>query len=296
MIEEEKNKLVEYREAISVLSYIEDTIESLYENMIIHSMILKETYNELKLTPENIKASIIKVIYNCRKLNEIDDEDIIDNLNSEFLKANIEFGTNSPYNSKPRYPNSGILNSDADSDGIIRIYVNSRFIFIVKNLNILSTDIQFNQLIEDLYKIYTHEITHIDQFNKQEKIQPGINPDELQTSYQNLKYLASYQEIDARARELANTLLLEGKTFEDIKEMFKNYKSLLKYTEFKIYWMNFGIYNLLSKENLTQDKLKDINQRINVFKKFKRRVFDFILLDKKYVNKGHLIYTINKKS
>lgn len=292
-----KNVYDEYIKSCIVTTVLSETIEAKYDRHLASFFILNEEYEELKLTPNNIKASFIKVIYNCQKLNVSANDEVIDHLNSEFLKGNIEFILNSPYiNSIPKYPNSGILNSDADSNGLISIYVNNKFINILKNLDLTKENKQFNELIEDTFKSYSHEITHTNQFSKQVNLQNGIDPNEIKTNLQNLKYLADYREIDSRARELATTFLLEGKTFDDIKNMFEtDSKKLLKYKDYYNYWINFGYKKLIPNKGLTRKQKQDKKKAISVFNRFKRRVFDFILLDKKYINKGNLIYTINNK-
>lgn len=291
-LREDKESYQKYREALVVLSLIPDTIESVYDYHLIYSAILNEEYSELKFDQNNFRASIIKVIHNCRKLNQTTYEDIINHLNSEFLKANITFAEDFSFR-RPKYPKSGIVYGEGGDE--IYLYVNKKFMNIIRSVNITTSDQTFNTLVEDLFQAYIHETTHEDQYNKQPVKQPGIDPDSLQTSAENLKYLSNPIEIDARARELATKLLLEGKTFEQVKEMFNAHKPMLKYEEYMSYWMRFGIYTKMTNRDMNRKRRQEKQKNIAIFNRFKRRVFDFILLDRKYVNKGNLIYTLNNK-
>lgn len=166
----------------------------------------------------------------------------------------------------------------------------------MQNTNLITRhNISINNLVEDLMKLYSHEYTHLDQFNSQKEIQPGIDSTKITTPEEVKKYLSNQREIDAHAREVANSLLLIGKTPKEIENLFttKNGSQTLisLSTIYGLYYDYFG--RALWKK--TKDWTEADKADMKIFNKFKRRICDFLLLDKGFINKDKLLYTIANK-
>nr|DAP54578.1 MAG TPA: hypothetical protein [Caudoviricetes sp.] len=282
-----------YIENIEYIYLTIETISAKYRQNLINN-ILNESYKNLDLTPESIKASLYIILYQCKHDNDFSINHLLDLLNTEFLKTNITFIYEPSLNMKLKYARSGIIK--AETDNVIYIYVNTEFFEILQNANLITRhNISMNNLVEDLMKLYSHEYTHLDQFNLQKEIQPGIDSTKITTPEEVKKYLSNQREIDAHAREVANSLLLIGKTPKEIENLFttKNGSQTLisLSTIYGLYYDYFG--RALWKK--TKDWTETDKADMKIFNKFKKRICDFLLLDKKFINKDKLLYTIANK-
>lgn len=282
-----------YIENIEYIYLTIETISAKYRQNLINN-ILNENYKDLDLTPESIKASLYVILYQCKHDNDFSINHLLDLLNTEFLKANITFIYEPSLNIKEKYARSGIIKAETNST--IYVYVNTEFFEILQNANlVIRHNISINNLVEDLMKLYSHEYTHLDQFNLQKEIQPGIDSTKITTPEEVKKYLSNQREIDAHAREVANSLLLIGKTPKEIENLFttrSGSQTLISLsTTYGLYYDYFG--RALWKK--TKDWTEADKADMKIFNKFKKRICDFLLLDKKFINKDKLIYTIANK-
>lgn len=288
-----KKDLDYYIENINYIYLTIETISAKYRQNLINN-ILAENYRDLELTPESIKASLYVILYQCKHDNDFSIEHILDLLNTEFLKAKITFIYEPHPNIKLKYTRSGIIK--AETDNVIYIYVNADFFEILQNADLITRhNIMINNLVEDLIKLYSHEYTHVDKFNSQKKIQPGIDSNSITTPEETKKYLSHQKEIDAHAREVANSLLLTGKTAKEIENLFttrNGSQTLISLSNtYGLYYDYFGTALWKKNKDITEDDKQDLK----IFNKFKRRICDFLLLDRKFINKDKLIYTIANK-
>ena len=244
---------------------------------------LLEKYAEINLSPTIISDTLLNLIYNYKK-NHISKDKLLELLNTEFLKVKICFELDTtPIRS--RYPNSGIVR--AETYKTIYIYVNKKFIDILDHTDTLHPAEDFNNLVHDLFHIYTHETTHNYQQGQTKKAIPAPNPTNRK------EYLSQPLEIDTHARELASRLLRKYNDFSQINDLLThNSKKLLIDDIWEEYYSNFGAYDLEPKREKGE---KERLWRINVFKKFKKRIYDFLLLDKQFLNKSSKIYDILKQ-
>lgn len=282
-----------YIENIEYIYLTIETISAKYRQNLINN-ILNESYKNYELTPESIKASLYVILYQCKHDNDFSINHILDLLNTEFLKADITFIYESYSNLKLKYARSGIIKAETDS--VIYLYVSAEFFEILQNANLTTRhNIAINNLIEDLMKIYSHEYTHLEQFNSQKEIQHGIDSTKITTPEEVKKYLSNQREIDAHAREAANSLLLTGKTPKEIENLFTTRSGSLTLislsTVYGLYYDYFG--RALWKK--TKDWTEADKADMKIFNKFKRRICDFLLLDKGFINKDKLLYTIANK-
>jgi len=274
-----------YLEKISIISRESNTISYLYEMKLRYALYeslqkqpLLEKYSEIKLSPSIIYNTLLKLIYNYR-LNSIPKDKLLDTLNTEFLKVNICFEMNES-NAIPRYPDSGIV--WADTNTLVYIYVNDIFLDILSNTDILKPSKDFDNLVHDLFNMYSHEITHDYQQNSTKKLLPA--PDITNRK----EYLSHPWEIDAHARELASRLLRQYKDISQIIDLLNsNSKKLLNDNIWEEYYSNFGAYTL---ESTRKQHEKERLWRINIFNKFKKRIYDFLLLDQKFLGESSKIY------
>lgn len=271
-----------FLEALTISSILLDTIHAKYVDNYLLGSCLKETYKKLDLTEDNIKNSILTIIYNCKKLNKkITDQDLLDFINTEFLKANMHFIllNTIPQNMQLKYKNSGIIYAEINND-MIDIYISPDFLKLFKKIAIIQKSKELDIITHDLFDIYSHEQTHSEQLSKQKINIPGFNANNITTISQKRTYLSHPRELDAHARELATELLQDNQNFNNIVSMLKtNSNYLTNYQIYKDYFSLFGRY----KNNVQYQK---------VFNKFKRRIIDFVLLDESYLDKPELIYTI----
>lgn len=282
-----------YIENIEYIYLTIETISAKYRQNLINN-ILNENYKNYELTPESSKASLYVILYQCKYDNDFSIDHILDLLNTEFLKANITFIYEPHSNLKLKYARSGIIKAETDS--VIYLYVSAEFFEILQNANLITRhDIAINGLVEDLMKIYSHEYTHLEQFNSQKEIQQGIDSNKITTPEEVKKYLSNQREIDAHAREAANSLLLTGKTPKEIENLFTTRSGSLTLislsTVYDLYYDYFG--RALWKK--TKDWTEADKADMKIFNKFKRRICDFLLLDKSFINKDKLLYTIANK-
>ena len=281
---------IQYLEKISILSRESNTIAALYEtklqclsNKSLEKQIFIEKYAEIMLSPTIIYNTLLKILYNY-KVNALNKNKLLDILNTEFLKVNICFENNESM-AIPRYPDSGIV--WAETDKLIYIYVNDIFINILNNTDILKPTKDFDNLVHDLFNMYSHEITHNYQQTNTKKAIPTPNIDNRK------EYLSHPWEIDANAREVASQLLKKYTNFKDIQNLLLNNSNKLLQNEiWEEYYRYFGAYEQEPSRNIHE---KERLWRINIFKKFKKRIYDFLLLDKKFLGESLTIYDILKQ-
>lgn len=109
-----------YIENIEYIYLTIETISAKYRQNLINN-ILNESYKNLDLTPESIKASLYVILYQCKHDNDFSINHLLDLLNTEFLKANITFIYEPSLNMKLKYARSGIIK--AETDNVIYIYM-----------------------------------------------------------------------------------------------------------------------------------------------------------------------------
>ena len=238
--------------------------------------IFDESYSQLTLSPKNIEASLRTVLMS---LERKDNQSILDKLNSEFIRINVCF-EETDKTMPQKYPDSGIVYAEADL--CIYIYVNKNFFDIVNSVELTQQSDELTQLSKDIFTIYSHEITYVEQNQKQKVNQPTLLPPQNCSLSERDRYLSNVREIDAHARELANYLLsskLSKKEIERLLTTKQGYQELMNNHVFKLYFDNFGRASSLPKHQ--QDK--DSKWRITVFKRFKKRVCDFLLLDEGFI-------------
>lgn len=273
-------------EKIVVLASIPNSIEDLYISHVRYKYFesigkpeILEAYSKLNLSPDIISNTLVKLLYTYNQSNKLSDGVLLDLLNTEFLKVNVVFDVDNTFRNV-RYPNSGIVR--ADTGERIYIYINDKFFDILKNTDITSLSKDFNDLCNDLFSMYSHEATHSYQINHAKKELDGIKDPNNRKAY-----LGNPQEIDAHAREFANILLNTGKSFSEIKDLLtNNSKKLLNNKIWQEYWKYFGSY--IEEENYPNKK--DREWRVNIFKKFKKRIYDFLLLDKRFMYESKSVY------
>ena len=238
--------------------------------------IFDESYSQLTLSPKNIEASLRTVLMS---LERKDNQSILDKLNSEFIKINVCF-EETDKTMLQKYHDSGIVYAEADL--CIYIYVNERFFDIVNSVELTQQSDELTQLSKDIFKIYSHEITHVEQNQKQRVNQPTLLPPQNSSLSERDRYLSNVREIDAHARELANYLLSSKFSKKEIERLLttkQGYQELMNNHVFKIYFDNFGMASYLPKHQ----RDKDSQWRVTVFKRFKKRVCDFLLLDESFM-------------
>lgn len=239
---------------------------------------LQEKYTPNNYSLENLTASMVCVLNDCRKANITDNIDILNILNTEFIHGNIAF---EPVDDKdiPKYPNSGIVKGDSDKN-IIRIFVNPTFFNILKKANSTCSDEDTKNLLKDLLSVYRHEFVHMHQTNQEKIPQTGIDVSNMKTRKQAESYLSQGREIDAHAAEVATRLLSTNMTLNQIiKAIRDNTRPLLFDPTYKIYYTCFG----MAKDIPIHQRDKDSIFRINIFKRFQKRIFDFLILDHKFI-------------
>lgn len=281
-----------YLESLNYIYLSNETIKTKYILNLLHNSLI-ETYSKLDIKPQNIKASLLTILYQCKQEGDLSNDHIIDLLNTEFLKINMTFNIDIS-NKKLIYPRSGIIEANAYEDGLLEINIKPVFLDILRSIDLTKTSNQFlNWIVEDLMKVYSHEYTHKNQFEKQEKRIPGINSNDITNKAQTKKYLSHQREIDSHAREAATELLLSGKSANVITDYFLSQsgdEQLIRLSKnYGIYWQLFGL------SNYTKSKTKQDLKDIQIFNKFKKRIYDFLLLDKEFINKDDLITILKNK-
>lgn len=260
------------------ISIFSETISSWYFNKYY---LLNEAYNNLSLTRLNIQRSLETVYVDVLTSQDLSDKNILNHLNTEFLKVNIIFEKDNPsLKIKPAYPECGI-NRGENINGIIYLYVNDKFFELFK-VDFDKGEFDFYQASQDIMTMYTHEYTHEHQYNNQAK-----HPDSIETDNaidNQIKYLSNIYEIDAKAREFAAILKQTPMSQQDIlNEINKGQKSeFITLDIFNIYFKLFGIHkNMLKVYPKGSKNYIREEQKVNVWNRFIRKTIDFFLLDKK---------------
>lgn len=263
-----------------MLAYFDNLMFN-HSNFLIKNILL-EAYTDLPITKEHVMNSLKFVNLNLINRDE-KEEDIVDDLNDEFISIGIIFEKyqNSPYNKldiEPLYANAGIMAAEYQpDDSLIYIYVNSKFInqFRLRN---------FNNVVRGIMGICGHENTHRQQFLLSKGKVKGVDDETLQfkTLSDVKKYLSNQTEIDAHAREVAIYLYnsnVKGNTL--IQMLNTNHKGLFNSSAYEKYWKYFG-KSIFEKKNFNRDDFK-------VWKRFLKRIAAYLQTTDKYK------YTVNPK-
>lgn len=275
---------------LDVFAYIEEmayTISAEYKRNFICAYIT-EAYKQLNVKLENIKASLSTINYRYRQSENKTDEYLLKELNDEFSYIHVKFEKDDSFKGRLKYPISGIISAEADPFDDILVIISDRFLDIIKNLNKDINDRAINNLVEDLMKIYSHEYTHLNQFDRQNILINGIDKQEITDNYKIKKYLSHPREIDAHARETAVELLLSGKSVKELSEMLIDItkeEMLISLSRiYGMYWSSFNKFNTY--------KLKNDNE---IFNKYKKKILEFLQQDKNTINKNSLIFMLKSK-
>ena len=255
-------------------SSLENTLKSIYLEWL-SSQTLLETYSPLSVSSKNIEASL-KLIATTSEFKS--SKEILDKLNTEFLKINVCFEETDKAIPQ-KYPDSGIVYAEADL--LVYIYVNKKFFNIIESKD----SSLINQLSKDIFKIYSHEITHVEQNQKQRVNQPTLLPPQNSSLSERNRYLSNVREIDAHAREVATSLLLKDFDKKEIEKLLTTHKGSLELSkqnkEFSIYYQTYGICLNIPRKAWDNDT----KWRIKIFNRFKKRICDFLMLDINFILK-----------
>ena len=253
---------------------LENTLKLIYLEWL-SSQTLLETYNPLSVSSKNIESSLNLI---ATTSNNKTSKEILDMLNTEFLKINVCF-EETDKTMPQKYPESGIVYAEADL--LIYVYVNKRFFNIIESKNTTL----INQLSKDIFKIYSHEITHVEQNQKQKINQPTLLPPQNSSLSERDRYLSNVREIDAHAREVATALLLKNFDKKEIEKLLTTHKGSLELSkqnkEFSIYYQTYGICLNIPRKAWDNDT----KWRIKIFNRFKKRICDFLMLDINFILK-----------
>lgn len=272
------------KELCKIIELEENSIHWRYRTYL-YEKALNEIYSKLELTPESFESTI-KIVAHKVKLfgKEITKDEILDKLNSEFVKCNVGFIENEEVYGSLKYPESEIVKAEADN--FIYIYVNDTFFEIIKS----EDNDKLSKLAQDLFIIYTHEISHVEQNQKQKVVQSGITISNQDDEQERILYLSNLREIDAHAREVANELLymdLSPKEIEQLLTTHEGSKLLCQKSRvYKLYYYTFGVCLTIPSKSWD----REIKNKIKVFNHFKRRICDFLKLDIRYVDQKPLKY------
>lgn len=271
------------------IDLITETVDYVYSRYLTNN-ILNEAYIPLNITANNFKASILTALYEYKHLTDMTQDKLLEILNKKFERLSISFEKSNEL--KCKYPMSGIVRADCYNTGDIVIQVNQTFFNILENTKIDGTPTtKLNQVVEDLYTLYSHEYTHKYQFNVGNNNLKGLNINNLTNTEETKKYLSNSQEIDAHAREAAVELLLSGMSLFDIKALFTNPKNNEKLANmskaFGKYWYLFA--------NKPNSFIKIKPEDNKTFNSFKSSTYNFLNLDANNVSKKDLISLIRNK-
>ena len=253
---------------------LEDTLKSIYLEWLSSRTFL-EAYNTLSVSSKNIEASLNLIATTADYKTS---KEILDRLNTEFLKINVCFEETDKAMPQ-KYPDSGIVYAEADL--LIYVYVNKRFFDILnkKDKSLIK------QLSEDIFKIYSHEITHVEQNQKQKINQPTLLPPQNSSLSERDRYLSNVQEIDAHAREVASALLLKNIDKKEIEKLLTTHSGALDLSKqnktFSLYYQTYGICLNIPRKALDSDT----KWRVKIFNRFKKRICDFLMLDISFILK-----------
>lgn len=261
--------------------YLENDVNSIRSKYIEYmaNNLFVEAYSKFEISWENIKSSLIVLSKKIKEIKNISNEKIVDFLNFEFAKIDVCFDEYFKKDKKSIYKQSGIVFAEADF--LIYVHVDDKFFEILKEGRFSKIE----QLSKDLFCIYAHEKTHVEQIKKQKIKQCAVEAPQNKNNLSIEKYLQDPRELDARAREFANFLLLKDFDKKEIEKLLSTREGnsqLLKISDiYKLYWTFFGVCLTIPKKSLDEDAKK----RIKIFNKFKKRTCDFLSLDLKFVFK-----------
>lgn len=273
--------------------WLENSIRNAYLDYIYINH-LNEAYKPLGIDPNKIKSSLLSLLYSNReRIDNLSDNELLDILNDEFIKARIIFvpilESDKRIELKPKYKESGLIY--AETDYLVEIYVSDRFFEILRKADIDNNDSSIIKLANDIYSLYSHEATHINQTDLEKVPQRGIDPNTIDTPAKEHLYLGQIREIAAHAREVANQLLLTNKTPKEIEILLTTTagNNYLKdnYPIYKRYWDAFGIAKNIAKAS----RDKDAKNRIYIFNRFKKYLVYFLKTDLRFFYHDDLKYT-----
>lgn len=255
---------------INVITSVMRAISSKPTDYLLKCTNLEEAYEELPLENEEVWCSLEYIRSNIEDLSK---ENILDELNNEFLGKGIMFldYTGKYGNIKINYPKEGIICGEyIPSKRMIYVYIDNAFIdnFINK---------QYDLLTNAIIATCIHEDTHKQQIQFSNGKAKGLDPKVNLGSYIGTKqYLENPTEIDAHARETARYLFDLDYDGAKICEMInRGDPALLSSPAYKKYWENFGIATKLKKD-------KDALQRLKVWRRFLSRIVAYLVTTLRY--------------
>lgn len=234
---------------------------------------LEEAYDNLSFSRDKVISSLYKI---KSDLDSIDKNDILFELNNEFLCIGVrfkEYSNDYGVNLNPEYPNVGIIGGYFDPDSnFINILISDDFIN-----KFLEED--FDNLADGIIGMSTHENIHSQQIVKSKGLAKGLSSDNnLQTNKEIDAYYSELEEISAHACEFARYLYNLHLRGNQIEELIRSHnKKLLDCQSYKKYWERFGIITL-SKDELDKDGL----WRLKVWKRFLKNTVSYLRTTLKY--------------
>lgn len=276
-----RNRVNKLFNSIYTISYL------YYEQLKDTHYNLKENYNSLKLSIKNIKASLFNCLYISYYQNFPSDDQLLNIINTEFSKANIVFIFTDNTNFIPIDMKCGIIYAETAKNQL-EIYINENFIkFLRKGF---TNQEYLDELAKSIFNEYTHEYTHLYQINQEKIPQKSIEINDIKTSNDIKIYLSHQREIDAHAREAAAELAQYYNSLGNILNMLKQISgALCKSKAYEKYYATFGkVYKYTPEtiklmKNLDPNAEKEIIRDKKIFNQFRKRIYDFLLLDKKFL-------------
>lgn len=276
------------KELSKLIELEENSIHWRYR-LYLYEKIMNEIYSKLEFTQSSFEATL-KIISHKIKLSneEITNEEILNRLNSEFIKCDIGFIEDDGAFKTLKYPESGIVRAEADN--FIYIYVNDTFFNLIKSDDILNNNNGLHELSNNLFTLYSHEISHVEQNQKQKVAQSGITISNKDDEQERILYLSNLREIDAHAREVTNELLCMNLSPKEIEHLLTTHEGSKKLCEksrvYKLYYYLFGVCLTIPSKSWD----REIKNKIKVFNHFKRRICDFLKLDSNYIDQKQIRY------
>lgn len=257
---------------IDIIPLFVETVSFKHTNYLLRCFGLTEKYDDLNFT----KKEVYNTLECTRKaIKNLDKENILDRLNNDFLNVGITFlEYNNGYGSVvDSYPKEGIVAGEyKTSKEMIYICVNDTFFS-----NFINN--QCELLANGIIAVSMHEDTHKQQTKRGgDKIKGLSTNTNIHTSQGFKRYLESFVEIDAHARETAIYLYNLGYSGTRIAQMFSHRDPMLENcSSYKKYWNYFGVVTTF-KNAFDKDSL----QRLKTWKKFLSRTISYLITTEKY--------------
>lgn len=281
-----------YIEVTNYLIFNAETIKSKYRRYFLNNY-LTEDYRPFNIEPRNVFATLMTVAYEYNRETNKSDNVLLDMLNNAFQYIHVIFKKSPEESVSSKYPRSGIVSGESDPNGYFYIEVNDKFLSTFNSVDLTKENKSLEYMTEDLMKIYGHEYTHLYQLDKQKVLVPGIDKNDLDVTdiFTIKKYLSHQREIDAHAREIAVELLLTGKTVNELKQIIKNLfndEKLISLSRvFGQYWYLFSKFSHMNTYPFKNDN--------NILLNLKKKILEFLDMDKDKINKNSLIALLKQK-